>query len=139
MGSNYYEIVAALLMALFITLFFSGVLKHKGPWDAIWLVFVTIFLASWAGYLWISPFGPMVMGVSVMPIFVVGLIFAFILAAVTVPSRKVVKNMEIKEDVPSDARVAISIFFWIVLILLVLAIITGYVRMPVNSEQLIVK
>jgi small-conductance mechanosensitive channel len=81
----------------------------------------------------------MVMGVSVMPIFVVGLIFAFILAAVTVPSRKVVKNMEIKEDVPSDARVAISIFFWIVLILLVLAIITGYVRMPVNSEQLIVK
>lgn len=139
MGSNYYEIVAALIMALVITLFFSGVLKHKGPWNAIWLVFITIFLASWAGYLWISPFGPMVMGVSVMPIFVVGLIFAFILAAVTVPTRKVVRNMEIREDVSSDTRAAISIFFWIVLILLVVAVITGYVRTPVNSEQLLVK
>jgi hypothetical protein len=137
--SNYYEIVAALVMALIITLFFSGVLKHKGPWGAIWLVFITIFLASWAGYLWINPFGPMVMGVSVMPIFAVGLIFAFILAAVTVPTQRTVKNLTIKEDVPSDTKIAIGIFFWIVLILLVIAIVTGYIRMPVNSEQLLVK
>ncbi|MCE3259056.1 MAG: hypothetical protein K0S12_697, partial [Bacteroidetes bacterium] len=68
--SNYYEIVAALLVALVITVFFSAVLRHKGPWGAVWLVFVTIFLASWAGYLWINPFGPMVLGVSVAPIFV---------------------------------------------------------------------
>lgn len=137
--SNYYEIVAALAMALVITLFFSAVLKHKGPWDAIWLVFVTIFLSSWAGYLWISPFGPMVMGVSVMPIFVVGLIFAFILAAVTVPAKRVVKDMTIKEEVPSDTKLAIGIFFWIVLIILIIAIVTGYIRMPVNSEQLLVR
>ncbi|MGZ3900630.1 MAG: hypothetical protein ACXVNM_04385 [Bacteroidia bacterium] len=136
--SNYYEIVAAFLMALIITVFFSGVLKHSGPWDAIWLVFITIFLASWAGYLWINPFGPMVMGVSIMPIFVVGLIFAFILAAVTVPKRRVVKDLEIKEDIPSDTKVAIGIFFWIVLILLVVAIVTGYWRMPLNSQQLLV-
>ena len=136
--SNYYEIVASLLMALIITVFFSGVLKHSGPWDAIWLVFITIFLASWAGYLWINPFGPMVMGVSIMPIFVVGLIFAFILAAVTVPKRRVVKDLEIKEDIPSDTKVAIGIFFWIVLILLVVAIVTGYWRTPVNSQQLLV-
>ena len=136
--SNYYEIVAALLMALIITVFFSGVLKHSGPWDAIWLVFITIFLASWAGYLWINPFGPMVMGVSIMPIFVVGLIFAFILAAVTTPKQRVVKDLEIKEEVPADTKVAIGIFFWIVLILLVVAIITGYWRTPVNSQQLLV-
>lgn len=135
--SNYYEIVASLLMALIITVFFSGVLKHKGPWGAIWLVFITIFLSSWAGYLWINPFGPMVLGVSVAPIFVVGMIFAFILAAVTVPRRKTVKDLTIKEEVPEDTTVAIGIFFWIVLILLIIAIAIGYYRMPVNSQQLV--
>lgn len=135
--SNYYEIVASLLMALVITVFFSGVLKHKGPWGAIWLVFITIFLSSWAGYLWINPFGPMVLGVSVAPIFVVGMIFAFILAAVTVPRRKTVKDLTIKEEVPEDTTVAIGIFFWIVLILLIIAIAIGYYRMPVNSQQLV--
>lgn len=135
--SNYYEIVASLLMALIITVFFSGILKHKGPWGAIWLVFITIFLSSWAGYLWINPFGPMVLGVSVAPIFVVGMIFAFILAAVTVPRRKTVKDLTIKEDVPEDTTVAIGIFFWIVLILLIIAIAIGYYRMPVNSQQLV--
>jgi amino acid transporter len=135
--SNYYEIVAALLMALIITVFFSGVLKHKGPWGAIWLVFITVFLSSWAGYLWINPFGPMVLGVSVAPIFVVGLIFAFILAAVSVPQRRTVQNLTIKEDVAEDTKVAIGIFFWIVLIILIIAIAIGYYRMPVNSHQLV--
>ncbi|MBA3664225.1 MAG: hypothetical protein H0W61_08460 [Bacteroidetes bacterium] len=134
--SNYYEIVASLVMAFVITLFFSGVLRHKGPWDAIWLVFVTIFLASWAGYLWINPFGPMVLGVSVMPIFVVGLIFAFILAAVTVPVvRK--KNETTAEVEDPSTKLAIGIFFWIVLIILVVAIVTGYCRLPVNTRQLV--
>ncbi|MCW3075469.1 MAG: hypothetical protein JWO32_78 [Bacteroidetes bacterium] len=134
--SNYYEIVASLLVALVITVFFSGVLKHKGPWGAVWLVFVTIFLASWAGYLWINPFGPMVMGVSVMPIFVVGLIFAFILAAVTVPTPVKKKELVTEEEV-SPTTVAIGIFFWIVLLILIIAIATGYYRMPVNSQQLV--
>lgn len=135
--SNYYEIVAALLMALIITVFFSNVLKHKGPWGAIWLVFITVFLSSWAGYLWINPFGPMVLGVSIAPIFVVGLIFAFILAAVSVPQRRTVQNLSIKEDVPEDTKVAIGIFFWIVLIILIIAIAIGYYRLPVNSHQLV--
>ncbi|MBI2722101.1 MAG: hypothetical protein HYX39_07995 [Bacteroidetes bacterium] len=135
--TNFYEIAASFIMALIITVFFSGVLKHKGPFNAIWLVFVTIFLASWAGYLWIKPFGTMVLGVSVGPIFVVGLIFAFILAAVTAPvSRKKVEDLTIKEEASANT-LAIGIFFWIVLIILVVAIATGYYRMPVNSQQLV--
>jgi small-conductance mechanosensitive channel len=134
--SNYYEIVAALVMALVITIFFSAVLRHKGPWGAVWLVFVTIFLASWAGYLWINPFGPMVLGVSIAPIFVVGLIFAFILAAVSVPQPRFKRKTPETEEADS-ATVAIGIFFWIVLIILIVAIAAGYYRLPVNSEQIV--
>jgi small-conductance mechanosensitive channel len=99
-------------------------------------VFVTIFLASWAGYLWINPFGPMVLGVSVAPIFVVGLIFAFILAAVSVPQPRFKRKTPETEEADS-ATVAIGIFFWIVLIILIVAIAAGYYRLPVNSEQIV--
>jgi len=134
--SNYYEIVAAFLMALVITVFFSAVLGHKGPWGAMWLVFVTIFLASWAGYLWINPFGPLVLGVSVAPILVVGLIFAFILAAVTIPApRKTTQSDTTAES--SESVVAIGLFFWIVLVILLVAIAAGYYRMSINSHQIV--
>lgn len=132
--TNYYEIVASFLVALVITVFFSRVLKNKGPWDAVWLVFLTIFLASWAGYLWINPFGPLVLGVSVAPIIVVGLIIAFILAAVSTPARKTTVE---GEETPPDTKLAIGIFFWIVMALLMVAIASGYYRLPVNSQQII--
>jgi hypothetical protein len=137
--TNYYEIVAAFLVAVLVTVFFSAVLGSKGPWGALWLVFVTIFFATWAAHLWISPFGPMILGVSVVPVLVVGLIFAFILAATTLPAPGK------KNTPPQDARVAneeapvnvIGIFFWVVLIILLFAIAAGYYRMPVNTQQLV--
>ncbi|MCE3226412.1 MAG: hypothetical protein K0S32_963 [Bacteroidetes bacterium] len=134
--SNYYEIVAALVMALAITIFFSSVLRTKGPWGAVWLIFITIFLASWAGYLWITPFGPMVLGVSVAPIFIVGVIFAFILAAVSVPAKR--KKMKTEEEKEVDeATIAIGIFFWIVLAILLVAIVSGYYKMSINTQQIV--
>jgi len=137
--TNYYEIVAAFLVAVLVTVFFSVVLGTKGPWGALWLVFITIFLATWAAHLWINPFGPLILGVSVIPILVVGLIFAFMLAATSLPPPG-------KRNVPpQDSRAAteeppvsvVGIFFWVLLIILLLAIAAGYYRMPINTEQLV--
>jgi amino acid transporter len=134
--TNHYEIVASFLVALVITVLFSQVLKNKGPWGAVWLVFLTIFLASWAGYLWINPFGPLVLGVSVAPIFVVGLIIAFILAAVTMPAPR--RNSTANETAVNDeTKIALGVFFWIVMALLLVAIAAGYYRIPINSHQII--
>jgi amino acid transporter len=138
--TNYYEIIAAFLVALLLTVFFSTVLKSRGPWGALWLVFIVIFLATWAGHLWINPAGPTVLGVSVVPIFVIGFIVAFILASVSVPTTKVkAKHVEDVTTVAenTEAAVTLGIFFWVLLIILLAVIATGYYRMPVNSEQLV--
>jgi hypothetical protein len=135
--SNYYEVVAAFAVAMIITLFFSLVLRSRGPWGAPWLVFIIIFLATWAAHLWIQPAGPMVLGVSMLPIISVGLIFAFILAAVSMP-RNVSSAGSADIDANAPAATAISIFFWILVILLVVAIASGYFRLPIeNSKQLV--
>jgi hypothetical protein len=135
--SNYYEVVAAFAVAMILTLFFSLVLRNRGPWGALWLVFVIIFLATWAAHLWVQPAGPMVLGVSVLPIVSVGLIFAFILAAASLPRNvSAAGTGDINANAP--AATAISIFFWVLVILLVVAIASGYFRLPVeNSKQLV--
>jgi hypothetical protein len=136
--TNYFEIVAAFIVALILTVMFSVVLRNKGPWGALWLVFVVVFLATWAATLWINPFGPLVLGVAVVPLTVVGLIFAFILAATTLPpATKISPNLAENTVIAAPAVHAIGIFFWILLSILVLAIAAGYYRMPMNTEQLI--
>lgn len=134
--TNFYEIVAAFAVALVLTVFFS-VIRSRGPWGALWLVFIVIFLAAWAAHLWINPFGPMIFGVSVVPIFIVGLIFAFVLAATAAqPVAAPVSQQGAEES--EVASTAIGVFFWVLLILLVAAIAIGYYRLPVeNTKQLV--
>lgn len=135
-SSNYYEIVAAFVVALVLTLFFTTVLRTRGPWGSWWLVFIVIFLSAWAAHLWINPIGPMVLGVSIVPIFIVGLIFAFVLAASSIPVVTSAKNGDTTTGDPGAT--AISIFFWILVLILVVAIASGYFKLPPeNSKQLV--
>lgn len=127
---GFYGIFAAFIIAMFLTLLFSSSFRQRGPWGGLLLFFLVIFLASWAAQLWISPVGPVIFGISWIPLVFVAVLFAIILlaAAATVPSPP--KNQP-GEITPADASfMAIGTFFWFLLIILLIAIAVGYYNSP---------
>jgi hypothetical protein len=122
------EILFALCMALLFTLVFTLGFKRPGPWPAWWAFFLVIFLAAWAGGLWITPAGPVFVGIYWLPIILVALVFAILLAAVAPPQSrqpKVETISQVKQR-ESTAEKMFDVFFWALLTVLAIAIILGY-------------
>lgn len=122
------EVLLALCMAILFTLIFTLGFKRPGPWTAWWAFFLVIFLAAWAGGLWISPAGPVFIGIYWLPIILVAFIFAVLLAAVSPlqtrqPKVETVSQVEKQE---TAAEKVFDAFFWLLLFSLVIAIILGY-------------
>ncbi len=112
---NYYVILAALLVTMVITWGLAALSKR--PLRGFWLFFFVIFLATWAGQLWITPFGPIAWGVAWFPLILVAFFFSFFIFAL-VPFKK-------KEEEAASFFI-MGIFFWVIILLLVAAIGAGY-------------
>lgn len=117
---------ALLLSALFIVLF-----RTRGPWSNVTLFFLVIFLATWAGGVWLVPFGPALWGTPFLPFLLVGLVLALLLAAAA-PSEKDESTVElqdpkeIREERATAAR-ALSLFFWVLIGTLLMIIVARYI------------
>ena len=122
------KVLIALLMAVLFTLIFTLVFKRPGPWTAWWAFFVIIFLVSLAGALWITPMGPLIMGIYWLPIILVAFIFAALLASIRPPTGGRVETISQVKEKEVVTETMFDVFFWLLLILLVLAIIFGYLR-----------
>jgi hypothetical protein len=122
---NYYIIPAAFLVTLLVVLIFS--MFSKRPLGGLWVFFLIIFLATWSGQLWITPFGPVGWGIAWIPLFLVSIFFSFLIFALIPPVSAPVTVKESKQA-EEGAAVVFGIFFWIMLILLVASIIGGYYR-----------
>lgn len=137
------EIISALILALLFTMVFSLGFRNRGPWGSFWTFFLILFLSIWAASFWVSPAGPVYWGIAWVPLFFVGLLLALLLAAAIPPSRPVrrAKRMNAVKPHPNpdpdmdDARIttdeepaliALSAFFWIMLVVLAVAVIIGY-------------
>jgi hypothetical protein len=119
---NIYIIPAALVVTgiiIFIVSLFS-----KRSMRSLWLVFVLIFLATWSGQLWITPANAMAGNVAWIPLLVIALIFLFVLLAVIPAVPDIKKDGEVEEG----PLIAIGIFFWILIVLLIFSIALGYYR-----------
>jgi hypothetical protein len=120
------DLLVAFVLALLITGILSAALGNRGPWGLWWAFLLVLLLATWAGGLWITPFGPPLWGVSWLPMLFVGLTLALLLAA-AVP-----KPPGTREDALAQARAeaataaAFSWFFWVSLIGLAIAILVAY-------------
>jgi hypothetical protein len=99
----------------------------------IWL-FLMIFLATWAGGVWLKPFGPTVWGIHWMVFLLVGLIivlFLFILIPRKAPRGRhdtldMLESIRQEKQLEKVAYITLSIFFWILLFVLVIAILLRY-------------
>ncbi len=123
-----YEFLFALVVGLILTTIFSVLVNKTRRWRTILMFFVILFLATWAGGIWIKPFGPALLGIYWLPFVVVGLIFALILTML-LPNRppKTSKEAETKAESMVIADKLFKFFIWLLFIVLVASIIVAYV------------
>ena len=121
-----------LLFALVIGIIFTGIFAigfgRRGPWASIPVFFILVFLAAWVGGAWAAPIGPPLWGGYWLPFAFMGLLVALLLvAAAPAPQSTVeIQNPAAERREERQAEVAFEIFFWILLITMIIAIVSRY-------------
>jgi len=135
------EFFVSFVIAVVLTGVYMLLTRGTGRRTGIVWLFLMIFLAVWAGGVWLRPFGPTVWGIHWMVFLLVGLIivlFLFILIPRKAPRGRLetldmLESIEKEKQLEKVAYITLSIFFWILLSLLVIAILLRYavgVRFP---------
>lgn len=118
------SLIVSLIVSVILTAVFVWGFRRKGPWASILAFFIVVFLSSWAGGMWISPFGPTVQNIQWLPFAMVGLITALFLAA-AVPNWSTRVRTEVGAQ-PERRRppvALLSAYYWVAIILLIVTII----------------
>lgn len=125
------DLVFALVIAFLLTLVFAVAFRRTGPWASLLVFFLIVFLAAWAGGIWIMPVGNTIFGIYWFPFFLVGLIFALVLAAAAAvserPSAAEVRGEPPVREERVTGRRSLDVFFWAFILILLLAIVLGYI------------
>jgi hypothetical protein len=118
---NNYSII---LFALGITVITTGLVAafFRHPIKGLWMFAIIVFLATWAGQLWIPAVGPVSWGVSWVSILFMPIFFWVFILALIPPQRP--NDAEEKKE----TSLAMGAFFWILLIALLAFIGSGYYR-----------
>lgn len=134
------ELLFALVIALFLSLILVAAIGWRHParggsGPAVFFLFLIIFLVAWAGGAWMEPFGPVLWGGYWLPFLLIGLFVALILAAVTPgePRRRraasgLPSEMEraARQEETAAGAVLFGVFFWVLLIVALIAIAAAY-------------
>ncbi|MFP4470216.1 MAG: hypothetical protein ACLFPE_06015 [Bacteroidales bacterium] len=118
---GFVEVLLTILGAVFIGLIFAFALNVRGPWGSFWTFLLVLVLAGLVAELWIPPVGPEYYGFGWFTTLFFILLFAIILAAATPPRRRTPPT-ETEPGAEAPA-VALTVFFWIMLIFLFIAIL----------------
>jgi len=117
------DLMLALAVALLLTAIFAAGLGSRRL-GSNWLIFFgLVTLAAWAGGVWIPPVGPPVLGIYWVPFLFVGLV-ATVLWAVT--NRPEGAEREGNGPEAEEVGLTFSLFVWILMIGLALAILLAY-------------
>ncbi len=126
------DLLTALIIATLILLPFYF-LGRIGPWSG-WLWFALIlFLFTWAGGVWVGPYGPTAWGFTWLPFLWFGLIFAFLIAAAVPPRpprtrREAIAQAQARREAEATTAITLDFFFWILLVGLIVALVVHYLR-----------
>lgn len=141
------DLIFAVIVALLISLLLAGVMgwrhpRTAGAGPAMLFLFLLLLVVVWAGGAWSRPYGPPMWGGYWLPYLVIGLFVALVLLAIgaagatETKSRPLPRTAAQAEPTATDAEeeaVAVglagifTVFFWVLLILGVLAIILRYI------------
>lgn len=122
------ELVFALSVALFFTLIFTVVVRRVRSKRRVLVFFTVVFLAAWAGGIWITPAGPTLMGIYWLSFLIIGLIFALFFEMISVLSRpRKLQKEEVKREA-EEVQTELSLSFFILFVAFVILIILGYIH-----------
>jgi len=134
-------IFGEIFVALLVTVFLSALLMPtflKGEQRARLIgIFWIIFLTTWAGGIWVRPFGPSFRGIYWLPFLFIGIIIVLILV-VSYPRRNpksrwetldMLHRIESQKKLNQLTYITLILMFWLLLFLLSMAIIVRYVKM----------
>lgn len=124
---TFLEFIGVLLIALVVGIAFSVLFRTRGPWGSFWTFLLIIFLGILAANLWVVPSGPVIWGVSWVPLLIFGILLALLLMATEPLQRSRDIKYEKKEEYKADSAAKISGIFWIILVVLVVAVIVGLI------------
>jgi hypothetical protein len=128
------ELFFAFIVAIVLSGLFALATRRGFQWPGFLWFFLIIFLATWAGGVWVRPFGPSLFGIYWLPFVLAGLIFVLFLAISTPgqPPKNRRETIDMLERIEQEKKldqftyVTLSIFFWILLCVLITAIIIRY-------------
>ena len=127
--------ITAFLIAATLSYLFAGNLRRRGKRKGFFWFFLIIFMMTWAGGVWLMPFGPMVMGIHWLPFVLVGLVGAMVISLVAqrrYPRNRhetidLLERIEESRELEKMTFLSLNILFWVVLFMLVAAIVLRYV------------
>jgi MFS family permease len=129
------ELVTALVIAGTLSYLFAHNLKRRGKRSGFFWFFLLIFMITWAGGLWLMPFGPALLGIHWLPFAMIGLVGAIVvslLAGRRYPRNRhetidLLERVEKGRELQKVTYLSLNIFFWLVLLVLVMAVVFRYV------------
>ena len=130
------EIIFALIIALVVSTIIGMALRREGPRTGFFLMFITIFLITLAGGLWLTPAGPYGRGLYWLPFIVVGGLGSYILylRAPRKPPHSRKETIETLDRIAESKQLekltymTFDLFFWILLLFLLAIILIYYSR-----------
>ena len=121
-----------LIPLLLVGVFVGGLGWRRVPGEggvllSAFFLFVFVLLGVWAAYLWVPPMGPVVGDVAWLPLLIVGLAVALLIAAAVPPASRRVEVVTPEPPTVPAAEV-FGLFFWVTVILLGALIVIALVR-----------
>lgn len=123
------DLLVAALIAIVLVAVFGIFIRGEAIGAGLFWFFLLIFLASWAGGLWVTPVGPPIFGVSWLGYLLVGLVFTLLIMALLPPAPPRPRTPgAVQEEVEAEATAfaVLNMFFWILLVGFIVAILAGY-------------
>lgn len=125
---EFIEVIAVVFISIFLgSVFFYG-FRRRGPWGSFWSFLMVIFLGILLFDIWTEPVGPIWYGVGWIDLLFIGLIFALLLSASSPTDPKRTYRSTTPEEAEAEAGasvIAIGVFFWLLIILLITSIAIG--------------
>lgn len=118
------DLLFALIIALILATVLSAGYRRRrataaGAWPLFLIFFLLLLFATWAGGIWLVPFGPLFMGAYWMPFIVAGIIVWLLIAVLawepTPPRLNKQEGIAEERAAESGIAVVLTIFFSIVL------------------------
>jgi len=122
------EFIIAFSIAIIFVVVLRSMFGRRAPFGSFWILLLFLFLVTWAGGVWLVPFGPTLFDVAWLPFLVVGIFIAIVLATTVPPepARPMTVEQARDEGATASALAGLTIFFWITILFMMIAILLAY-------------